>query len=157
VTKALAGALSKLRQDAQILLAQALAKRGGAAAVPRFIALANKGHPSAREAAVHALWELGHASAALMKAAQNDDQLVRIARIKAPGDVAGAKDFPALVRLLLAAQSSAAGCKVVYCKLHRDSVLRRYLRHIWTGLNKDRKRTWGVPPALIGSEVDPPG
>ena len=58
-TVALAEELGKLPPDTQVLLAQALARRGDAEALPGLIGLAQKGEKAARIAAVRALAELG--------------------------------------------------------------------------------------------------
>jgi len=171
VTKSLADALGGLDEDGQILVAEALGKRGDVAGLPALLALTKKGEPIVRVAAVRAASELADASAvpafvgllndpvegvagaaraglaalegrevdaaiaamlndadpktrglaidligqrratgsvpALLKAAQSDDPLVRIASIRALGGLAGAKEFPVLVKLLVASRTAA--------------------------------------------------
>jgi HEAT repeat protein len=63
-TKAMAAGLGKLPPDRQVLLAQALGRRGDAAAVPALSAAAKAGDKAARVAAVRALGEIRDASAA---------------------------------------------------------------------------------------------
>jgi len=64
VTQALAGELSKLPADKQILLTQTLGKRADAAALPALFALTKNGENNVRVAAIRALPEIGSATAA---------------------------------------------------------------------------------------------
>jgi HEAT repeat protein len=63
VTKALADELGKQSADKQILLIQALGRRGDAGALPALFALARTGGKVVRVAAIRALPEIGSASA----------------------------------------------------------------------------------------------
>jgi HEAT repeat protein len=63
VTQALTSEVSGLPADNQILITQALGKRGDAAALPTLFALAKSGAKSVRIAAIKAIPEISHASA----------------------------------------------------------------------------------------------
>jgi HEAT repeat protein len=64
VIKALADELGKLPADKQIVLIQALGKRADAEALPALFTCAKSGDKNVRIAAIHALPEIGKASAA---------------------------------------------------------------------------------------------
>ncbi|MBN1420929.1 MAG: HEAT repeat domain-containing protein [Planctomycetes bacterium] len=79
VTKALAGALGDLDQDGQILLADALGKRGDKEAMPALLALAKKGDAMAREAGIRAACALADASAVPVLVGLLDDPIEGVA------------------------------------------------------------------------------
>lgn len=109
VTKALAGALGELDEDGRILLAQALARRGDASAVPGLARLLNDPVEEVAEAARDALATLAgsEVDAAIAAMLKDGDPRARLAAIEVLGGMAGAEDFPALVELLVGARSSA--------------------------------------------------
>ncbi len=102
VTEALAGALDGLASDSQVVLIQALGKRGDKAALPALCALAKTGGKATREAIVHALVEIGGAAAVpALVALTSDiaDDVVKAAR-NALGAMEGSEIDAALLAML---------------------------------------------------------
>jgi HEAT repeat protein len=102
VTQALTSEVSGLPADNQILITQALGKRGDAAALPTLFALAKSGAKSVRIAAIKAIPEIGHASAVpvLVELLGNGDRQISQAAQEAIAGLPGQEADSAVTAML---------------------------------------------------------